>query len=51
MWASIVVVALPLLGALVTVCTDHSGYFQLNELLQAVTRQLGDQLTSTAAIE
>jgi hypothetical protein len=48
------VVVLPLLGALaalVAICTDHSGYFQLNELLQAVTRQLGDQLTGTVAIE
>jgi hypothetical protein len=35
----------------VTLCTDHSGEFQLNELLQAVTRQLGDQLTGSAAIQ
>jgi hypothetical protein len=35
----------------VSVGTDHSGDLQLNELLQAMTRQLGDQLTGSAAIE
>jgi hypothetical protein len=46
-----VAVALPLLGALVSVGTDHSCDFQLNELLQAVTRQLGDQFPGSAAIQ
>jgi hypothetical protein len=41
----------PLLGALVPVGTDHSGDLQLNELLQAVTRQLGDQFPGSAAIQ
>jgi hypothetical protein len=35
----------------VPVGTDHSGDLQLNELLQAVTRQLGNQLTGSAAIK
>jgi hypothetical protein len=46
-----VAVAKPLLGALVPVGTDHSGDLQLNELLQAMTRQLGDQLPGAAAIQ
>ncbi len=46
-----VAVAVPLLGALVPVGTDHSGDLQLNELLQAVTRQLGDQFPGSAAIQ
>jgi hypothetical protein len=46
-----VAVAVPLLGALVPVGTDHSGDLQLNELLQTMTRQLGDQLTGSAAIK
>jgi hypothetical protein len=40
----------PLLGALVSVGTDHSGDIQLNELLQAVARQPWEQLTSNVAI-
>ena len=43
-------VAVPLLGALMSVGTDHSGDIQLNELLQAVALQPGEQLTSSAAI-
>jgi hypothetical protein len=35
----------------VPVGTDHSGDLQLNELLQAVTRQLGDQFPGSAAIQ
>ena len=46
-----VVVAEPLLGALVAVGTEHSGDLQLNELLQAVACQLGNQLTGSAAIQ
>jgi hypothetical protein len=41
----------PLLGALVPVGTNHIGDLQLNKLLQAVTRKLGDQLTSSAATQ
>ena len=37
-----VVIAMPLLGALVSVGTEYSGKIQLNELLQGVTRQIGD---------
>ena len=37
-----VVIAMPLLGALVSVGTEYSGNIQLNELLQGVTRQIGD---------
>ena len=33
-----------------SVGTDHSGDIQLNELLQAVALQPGEQLTSSAAI-
>jgi len=35
-------IAMPLLGALVSVGTEYSGNIQLNELLQGVTRQIGD---------
>jgi hypothetical protein len=45
-----VAVALPLLGALVSVGTDHSVALQRNELLQAVARQHEDQLTGSAAL-
>ena len=45
-----VAVAVPLLGALVSVGTDHSGNLQLHGLLQAVARQLGGQLTGSAAL-
>ena len=46
-----VAVAEPLVGAFVPVGTNLSGNLQLNELLQAVTRQLGDQLPGGAAIQ
>jgi len=45
-----VAVAMPLLGALVSVGTDHSVALQRNELLQAVARQHEDQLTGSAAL-
>jgi hypothetical protein len=34
-----------------SVGAEHSGDLQLNELLQAVAGQLGDQLTGGAAIQ
>jgi len=46
-----VAVAKPLLTALVAIGTEHSGDLQLDQLLQAVAYQLGDQLTGCAAIE
>jgi len=42
--------AVPLLGALVSVGSDHSGDSQLNELLRAVAPQPWEQLISSAAI-
>jgi hypothetical protein len=40
-----------LLSALMAVSTEHGGNLQLDQLLQAMAGQLGDQLPSTAAIE
>jgi len=41
----------PLLGALVALCADHGGDLQLDQLLQAVAGQLGDELPGGAAIQ
>ena len=51
--AGAVAVAIPqaLLGALMPVGTEEGGKLQLDQLLQAVARQLRNQLTSAAAIE
>ncbi len=46
-----VAVAKPLLGALVAVGTQHGGDLQLDQPLQAIAGQLGDQLTGGAAIQ
>jgi len=46
-----VAIAEPLLGALMAVRTEHGGDLQLDQLLQAVAGQLGDQLPGGAAIE
>ena len=40
-----------LLGALVAVGTEHGSDLQLDQLLQAVAGQLGDQLTGRAAVQ
>jgi hypothetical protein len=44
-------VAEPLIGALVPIGTEHGGDLQLDQLLQAMTGQLWDQLPSCPAIE
>jgi hypothetical protein len=51
--AGAVAVAIPqaLVGALMAVSTEEGGNLQLDQLLQAVASQLGDQLTGAAAIE
>ena len=49
-WPAAVSVAAAFLAALVAVGSDHGGDIQLNEQLQAVARQPGDQLTSSDAI-
>ena len=46
-----VAVAEPLLGALMAVRTEHGGDLQLDQLLQAVAGELGDQLPGAAAIQ
>jgi hypothetical protein len=38
-------------GALVPIGTEHSGALQLDQLLQAVASQLGDQLPGSVAIQ
>ena len=44
-------VAEPLLGALMAVRTEEGGNFQLDQLLQAMAGEFGDQFTGAAAIE
>ena len=46
-----VAVAEPLLGALMPIGTEEGGKHQLNQMLQAMAGQFGDQLPSAAAIE
>ena len=46
-----VAVTKPILAAFVAIGTEHGGDLQLDQLLQAVTHQLGDQLPSCAAIQ
>jgi len=46
-----VAVAKPLLAAFVAIGTEHGGNLELDQLLQAVAHQLGDQLTGCAAIQ
>ena len=46
-----VAVAESLLGALVTLGTEHGSDLQLDQLLQALAHQLGDQLPGRAAIQ
>jgi hypothetical protein len=46
-----VAVAEPLLAALMAVSTEHGSDLQLDQLLQAMAGQLGDQLPGAAAIE
>ncbi len=46
-----VAVAEPLLGALMAVSTEEGGNLQLDQLLQAMAGQFGDQLPSCAAIK
>jgi hypothetical protein len=46
-----VAVAEPLLGALMAVRTEQGGNFQLDQLLQAMAGEFGDQFTGAAAIE
>jgi hypothetical protein len=50
-WPAAVAVAPAFLAALVAVGPEHGGDLQLDQLLQAVARQLGDQLPSGAAIQ
>jgi hypothetical protein len=44
-------VAEALLGALMTVSTEERGNLQLDQLLQPMAGQLGDQLAAATAIE
>jgi hypothetical protein len=46
-----VAIAEPLLGALMAVSTKEGSDLQLDQLLQAASDQLRDQLSGTAAIE
>jgi len=46
-----VAVAQPFLGPLMAVSTEEGGNLQLDQLLQAVACQLGDQFPGAAAIE
>jgi len=46
-----VAIAEPLLGAVVAVSTQNGGDLQLDQPLQAVASQFGDQLTGAAAIK
>ncbi len=46
-----VAIAEPFLAALIPARTEYGGDLQLDQLLQAVAGQLGDQLPSGAAIE
>ena len=41
----------PLLGALMAVRTEEGGNFQLDQLLQAMAGEFGNQFTGAAAIE
>jgi hypothetical protein len=50
-WPAAVSVAAAFLAALMPIGTEHSGDLQLDQLLQAMAGQLGDQLPSGAAIE
>ena len=46
-----VAVANPLLTAFMAIGTEHGGHLQLDQLLQAMAHQIGNQLTSCAAIQ
>ena len=49
--ATAIAVAQPLIGALMAIGAEHGGDLQLDQLLQAVAHQLGDELTGAAAIQ
>jgi hypothetical protein len=46
-----VAVAKPFLTALMAISAEHGGDFQLDQLLQAMTHQLREELPGSAAIE
>ena len=50
-WPAAVAVATAFLAALMPIGTEHSGDLQLDQLLQAMAGQIGDQLPSAAAID